>query len=129
MSTHLLKSALSAGAIWLLNNYRFLSVRLFKIEATKAYLNGVRLARLSVLGLLALGLVIALIGLGVLLLHIGLFVLLPWTVKAKAILGLSLGAVYVTVGGVALRAALSEKTWMAQSGAAEMLADATGTPR
>jgi uncharacterized membrane protein HdeD (DUF308 family) len=61
----------------------------------------------------------------VVLFQAGLFILLPWTLKAKAILGLVLGVTYVVTGGVALRAAMDERTWMEKSGAAEMLKEAT----
>ena len=125
MINHLLKSALSAVAGSLLENYRHASIRLLKIEATKAYVHGVRIVRLSALGLMGLGLVIGLICVGALLFHVGLFILLPWTVKAKALFGMILGAVYVITGGAALYAALDEKTWMQKSGAVKMLDEAT----
>ena len=84
-----------------------------------------RMARLSAIGLMLMGLVIGLICIGALLFHAGLFILLPWTVEAKAVLGMLLGAVYVIIGVVALRAAMDEKTWMEKSGADEMLKEAT----
>ena len=113
-------------AVKLVDNYRRLSVQLLKIEAAKAYVHGVQVARLSALGLLGLGLVIGLICVGLLLLHAGLFILLPWPLHAKAALGVVLGLSYVVIGCVALRAALAEKTWMEKSGAAAMVADAVG---
>ena len=108
-----------------LDNYRHLSLQLLKIEAAKCYLHGVRRARLSVIGLMWLGLMIGLIGVGVLLFHAGLFILLPWSVQTKAILGMILGSAYVAVGGVALHAAMDEKMWMEKSGVAEMLENVT----
>ena len=129
MFKYLLKGILSAIAIKLLDNYRQLSVRLLKIEAAKSYLHGVRMARLSAIGLMRMGLVIGLICVGVLLFHAGLFILLPWTVEAKAALGMFLGLAYVVIGVLALRAAMDETTWMEKSGAAEMLEDATGQSR
>jgi len=53
----LYKGILSFIAVKLLANYRCLSLRLLKIEAIKTYLHGVRLARLSALGLMGMGLV------------------------------------------------------------------------
>ena len=126
MLKYLLKGMLSAIAVKLLDNYRHLSLQLLKIEAAKSYLNGVQMARLSAIGLMRMGLVIGLMCVGVLLLHAGLFVLLPWTVEAKAGLGMILGLAYVVIGGFALRAAMNEKTWMEKSGVAEMLKEATG---
>jgi hypothetical protein len=129
MFNYLIKGVLSAIAVSLLENYRHLSIRLLKIEAAKSYLYGVRTARLSAMGLVRVGLMIGLICIGVLLLHAGLFVLLPWTWKAKALFAMSLGVAYVVIGGVTLRAAMDEKTWMEKSGAAEMLKEVTGDAR
>ncbi|MEI7898677.1 MAG: hypothetical protein WCK89_00375 [bacterium] len=125
MIKHLVKGVLSAIAVKLLVNYRHLSVRLLKIETAKTYLHGVRLARLSVIGLLRMGLMTSLVCVGVLLFHAGLFVLLPWSVKAKALFGMFLGVTYVAAGVLALRAALDEKTWMEKSGAAKLLEEVT----
>ena len=90
------------------------------------FLRGVQIARLSAIGLMRMGLVIGLICVGALLFHAGLFILLPWSVKAKALLGILLGLAYVVIGAVALHAAMDEKTWMKKSGVAKMLEDATG---
>jgi len=68
--------------------------------------------------------VIGLICIGFLLIHVALFILLPWTIEAKAKLGLGLGLAYMVIGGVALKVALDERTWMEKSGAAKMLQDA-----
>ncbi len=123
----LFKGILSFVAVKLLTNYRHLSIRLLKIEAAKSYLHGIRMARLATLSLLRAEIEMGLIGIGILLFHAGLFILLPWTVKAKAILGIFLGLSYVTIGCVAIYASLSEKTWIEQSGAAAMLKEAAGS--
>ena len=124
MFKYLIKGLLAGIAIKLLDNYRRLSIQLLKIEAAKCYLHGVRVARLSAIGLMQMGLVIGLIVVGALLFHAGLFILLPWTVEIKAVLGMSLGFAYVAIGCVVLHAAMNEKTWMEKSGAAEMLEEA-----
>ncbi len=126
MLNFLLKGVLSAVAVKVLIHAQHLSIRLLKIEATKSYLQGVRLARLSALGLMQMGLLIGLICTGVVLVHAALFLLLPWSVTAKAILGLILGTAYIAAGSLALRAAMSERTWMSKTGATAMLNDATG---
>jgi len=126
MFTNLLKGILSAIAVKVLDNYRHLSIQLLKIETAKSFLHGVRLVRMSVIGLMGLGLVIMVIGLGALLFHVGLFVLLPWTLETKAVMGMILGVLYVTVGCVVLHKAMDERTWMKKSGADRMLEDATG---
>ena len=122
----LLRGILSSIAVKMLADYRYLSIRLLKIEAAKSYLNGVRMARLSAIGLIRAGFMIGLILLGALLFHAGLFILLPWTLKAKALLGVCLGLVYAACGIVMLRAVTDEKVWMEKSGAAKMLEDVTG---
>ncbi len=128
MFNYLLKGILAASAVKLLENYRQLSVHMLKIEVAKSYLHGVRMARQSALSLLCLGLLIGLVCLGMLLFHAGLFLLLPWSVKAKAVLGMFLGLAYVAAGAVVLREAMSERVWMEKSGAAKMVRDATGSP-
>jgi len=121
MFKDLLKGILSAIAIKMLDNYRHLTIQLLKIEAAKSYLHGVKMARLSALGLMGMGLVIGLICLGAVLFHVGIFVLLPWSVEAKAVLGIVLGLVYVAIGVFVLRAAMDERAWIKKSGAAEMM--------
>jgi len=124
MFKDLIKGLLSGLVIKLLDNYRQLSIQLLRIEAAKCYIRSVQRARWAAIGMMWMGLIIAGIVVGVVLLHIGLFILLPWTVEAKAILGLFLGAVYIGSGVFALRAVLDERTWMEKSGARKMLHDA-----
>lgn len=125
MYKFLLKGVLSGIAAAMLENYRHLSVQLLKIEAAKSYLHGVRMARRYAVGLLGMFLLVGLIGVGVVLFHAGLFILLPWSVKAKAALGLVLGCIYVAGGATVLHASMDERKWMDRSGAAQMLQDAT----
>ena len=128
MLNSLLKGFLSAVALKLLDHYRQLSVQLLKIEATKAYLQGVRMARRSAFLLILMGIVLGLISMGALLFHVGLFILLPWTVEAKATFAIILGLACMVIGGSVLGIIMNEKTWMEKSGAAEMLNEATGQP-
>lgn len=122
----LFKGLFAALAVKLLDRYRRLSLQIVCIEAAKAYVHGVRMARLSAIGMMRMGLMIGLIGVGVLLLHAGLFMLLPWSVETKAILGMSLGFIYTVIGAIALCAAIDERRWMRKSGAAALLRKATG---
>lgn len=108
-------------AIKFLGAYRCLSLQLLRIDFTKAYLHGVRLVRLSAIGLMSLGLIIAMMCVGALLVHVGLFILLRWTLGAKAILAAVLGLAYMGISGAVLRAAVNERTWMEKSGASRML--------
>jgi len=128
MVKNLLKGLLSALATELVVGYRRMSVQLLRIEATKCYLRGVRMARLSAIRTVLVGLEIGLVCFGVLLVHAGAFVLLPWSLEEKAVLGILLGTAYAAIGGAMLRAALSEERWMEDSGATQMLKDATKKP-
>lgn len=124
MIKQLLQGVQSAIALLVLDRYRCLSVELIKIEAARSYVRGVQVARSATGGLLLIRLIMALIFFGVVLAHVGLFVLLPWTLENKAILGLALGLSYVAVGGLILRFALKEQTWMNASGATRLVSDA-----
>ena len=111
MFKYLTKGLLAGIVINLLDNCRHLSIQVLKIEAAKCYLHGVRMARLSAIGLMRMGLVIGLIGVGVLLFHAGLFILLPWTAETKAVLGMFLGLAYVAIGCVGFM-----RPWMRRRG-------------
>lgn len=129
MIKHLLRGFVAGIAVSKMVRCRRVSIELLRIEAAKWYLRGLQMTRLSALGLMGMGLVITLIGVGLLLLHAGLFILLPWTVEAKALLGVGLGLVYVVVGAIALRLAMDEKMWMEKSGATRMVEEATRPSR
>lgn len=120
------KGLLAGLVIKQLGKYRSLLLQLLKLEAVQCYLHGVRVARLAALSLVRMGLEIGLICSGVLLFHMGLFFLLPWTMVAKAILGMILGLLYVAIGSVALYVAMDEKTWLDKSGVAKLLEEAIG---
>jgi hypothetical protein len=125
MFKNIIKGLVAGITIKLMDNWRRLSLQLLKIEAAKFYLQGVQMARWSMISLMRMGLAIGLIGVGMLLFHAGLFILLPWTVESKAVLGLFLGLVYVAIGYVTLHANMNEKTWMEKSRVAEILEEAT----
>jgi hypothetical protein len=126
MFKYMIKGLLAGITVKLLDSWRRLSIQLLKIEAAKFYLQGVQMARWSMISLMRTGLAIGLIGVGMLLFHAGLFILLPWTVESKAVLGLFLGLAYAAIGYVMLRAAINEKTWMEKSHVADILKEATG---
>lgn len=122
----LFKGILSAFIVPVMEDYRRLSIQLLRIETAKVYLQGVRMARVSAIGLMQMGLVIGLICIGAVLFHVGLFILLPWSVEAKAALGMCLGLAYVVGGGLLLRAAMNERSWMEKSGANDMMKTVIG---
>jgi hypothetical protein len=125
MFKNIIKGLVAGITIKLMDNWRRLSLQLLKIEAAKFYLQGVQMARWSMISLMRMGLAIGIIGVGMLLFHAGLFILLPWTVESKAVLGLFLGLAYVAIGYVTLHANINEKTWMEKSRVAEILEEAT----
>ena len=125
MFKNIIKGLVAGITIKLMDNWRRLSLQLLKIEAAKFYLQGVQMARWSMISLMRMGLAIGLIGVGMLLFHAGLFILLPWTVESKAVLGLFLGLAYAAIGYVTLHANINEKTWMEKSRVAEILEEAT----
>ena len=106
--------------LWLLKQYRRLSIDLVKIEAAIWYVRGVQTARRLFLSALALVLCLLLGAVGFVLLHIGLYVLLPW--PANAMVLMSLGLIYVGIALAGLAWACSEKTWMRCSRANEYTA-------
>ncbi len=126
MFKNIIKGLLAGITIKLMDNWRRVSLQLLKIEAAKIYLQGVQMARWSMISLMRTGLAIGLIGVGMLLFHAALFILLPWTVESKAVLGLFLGLAYAAIGYVTLRANINEKTWMEKSHVAEILEEAAG---
>ena len=126
MFKNIIKGLLAGITIKLMDNWRRVSLQLLKIEAAKIYLQGVQMARWSMISLMRMGLAIGLIGVGMLLFHAALFILLPWTVESKAVLGLFLGLAYAVIGYVTLRANINEKTWMEKSHVAEILEEAAG---
>ncbi|MEI6972246.1 MAG: hypothetical protein WCL44_12125 [bacterium] len=125
MFQDMIKGLLGGIVTDLLSSYRRLITQLFRIEAARYYLHGVQMARLSAIGLMLIGLLIGFISIGIVLFHAGLFILLPWSLETKAVLAMIMGLTYMTIGGIALRNTLSEKTWMEKSGAATMIEEAT----
>ena len=77
MFKNIIKGLLAGITIKLMDNWRRVSLQLLKIEAAKIYLQGVQMARWSMISLMRMGLAIGLIGVGMLLFHAGLFILLP----------------------------------------------------
>ena len=111
----LLSGILGDVLLWLLKQYRRLSIDLVKIEAAIWYVRGVQTARRLFLSALAVGLCLLLGGVGFILLHIGLYALLPWPVNAIVLM--SLGVIYMGIAVAGLAWACSEETWMRCSNA------------
>lgn len=92
-------------------------LHLSRIKAATYYVQGVRSARLGLLGYLGLCFLRLLFGAGFLLLHAGLFLYLPWDLKTKGFWLLVLGGAYLLIAVLALAFLLSQRMWMRVSGA------------
>jgi len=81
-------------------------------EAALLYVAGVRKAREAFIALLLAVLFLLLMMTGFLLMHVALFLWLPWSLPARAIVLLVLGAIYFGGGLAVLSAIASERAWV-----------------
>lgn len=129
MFQKVIRALLAAFTVTMLNRGRRLSLQMLKIQSARYYLQGLKIANLTVLGLLGLGMVVVLIGIGLLIFHAGVFALLPWSVEVKGVVALCLGLFYVVIAAVAIRVALNEKRWMDKAGISKMVQRAVLTQK
>jgi hypothetical protein len=127
MRHSLIKGLQAAVLFQRLGTCRNSTVALARIEASTLYLRGVRVARDSTIVLLRLSLMVGLIAVGMLLVHVAAFYLLPWSLRAKAYVGLGLGGLYALAGALVMAREIREQTWLKQSGALALIRQATGT--
>lgn len=106
---------------WLRATYLDPTLRILKLRAAIWYLEGIKGARRLLILVCLLVFVITLIGAGLVVLPLALLLFMPWEPTTKAIVGVSIGAVYLIVPAVALFSLLSEKRWMRVTGATEVL--------
>lgn len=104
---------------WLKKTYLEPLIRMLKAQAAVVYLEAIKGARRVVILLCLLIFTITLIGAGLVLIPIALLLFMPWDPQTKAIVGIAVGAVYLLVPLVALLPVLSEKRWMAVTGAGD----------
>jgi len=83
-----------------------------EIEAAILYVGGVRKAREAFIALLLAVLFLLLMTTGFLLIHVGLFLWLPWSLPARALVLLVLGAAYFGSGLAVVITITSERAWM-----------------
>ncbi len=95
--------------------------RMVKAQAAIVYLEGIKKARRILILLCLLIFIITLIGAGFVLIPLALLLFMPWEPQTKAIIGIAIGAVYLLVPVVGIVLVLSEKRWMAVTGARETL--------
>jgi hypothetical protein len=106
---------------WVKSTYLEPSVRIFRIKAAIYYLEGVKGAHRILLLVCLLVFVITLIGAGLVMIPLALILFMPWEPTTRAIVGISIGAVYLLGPAIALSTLLSEKRWMRMTGASEVL--------
>ena len=85
---------------------------ILRIEAAAVYVAGIRKARQAFIALLGLALFLLLTLSGFVLIHVALFAWLPWSLPAKALVLLILGAVYLGSGLAVVLGLSSDRTWM-----------------
>jgi hypothetical protein len=108
-----------------LRRYRRDITRLARIEATALYVKTVRGTRLTFLSGIGVALCLCVLLAGFILIHVALLVCLPWTIRAKALLLLVCGIVYMLVAGGILISVSREDYWMRISKARELVEKAT----
>lgn len=104
---------------WLKKTYLEPLIRTLKAQAAVVYLEAIKGARRVVILLCLLIFTITLIGAGLVLIPLALLLFMPWEPQTKAIVGIAVGAVYLLVPLVAMLPVLSEKRWMAVTGAGD----------
>jgi len=106
---------------WLRSTYLEPSLKMLKLRAAIYYLEGVKGAHRILMLVCLLVFVITLIGAGLVIVPLALLLFMPWEPTTKAVVGISIGAIYLLVPGVALISLLSEKRWMRLTGATDVL--------
>ncbi|MEK7775003.1 MAG: hypothetical protein AAB305_03855 [Candidatus Zixiibacteriota bacterium] len=106
---------------WLRSSYLEPSLKLLKIRAAIYYLEGVKGAHRILILICLLVFVITLLGAGLVMVPFALLLFMPWDPTTKAVVGITIGAIYLIVPAVALISLLSEKRWMRITGATDVL--------
>ena len=106
---------------WLKSTYLEPSLRLLKLRAAIYYLEGVKGAHRILILICLLVFVITLLGAGLVMVPLALLLFMPWDPTTKAVVGITIGAIYLIVPAVALISLLSEKRWMRITGATDVL--------
>lgn len=91
-------------------------------KAAVLYVGGVQKAREAFIALLLAVLFLLLLMTGFLLMHVAIFLWLPWSIPARAIVLLVLGAVYFGCGLAVVLMITSERTWMKFTGVNRLVA-------
>lgn len=96
-------------------------IGMVKAKAAVVYLEGIKGARRFLILFCLLIFIITLIGAGLVLVPLALLLFMPWEPQTKAIVGIAIGAVYLLVPLLGIFLVLSEKRWLAVTGARDAL--------
>lgn len=102
---------------WLKTEYLDPLIRTLKAQAAVVYLEGIKGARRILILFCLMVFIITLVGAGFVLIPLALLLFMPWAPQTKAIVGIVIGAVYLLIPLVGAFFVLSEKRWMAVTGA------------
>ncbi len=97
------------------------SLKLLELQLAIYYVEGIKKAHRLLMLVCMLVCVITVFGAGLVLVPVALLFYAPWEPATKAIVGISIGALYVIVPAIALSILLSEKRWMRLTGASALL--------
>jgi hypothetical protein len=110
----------------LLQEYRRVTIDWLKIRATIWYVKGVARARRIAVRVVAIVAALLLGTAGFIVFHVGLFLWLPVSLAVKGMLLAALGLIYLISAGLVIRSLLSQGTWLRESGAHDLIAQAMG---
>ena len=96
-------------------------IRAGSIKAVKTYLQAIKFARLTLMGLFGLGALASVLVAGIVLVVVGIIGLLPIAAASMAIAILVFGALLTAVAGVALGLLFSQRRWLEMSRSHEMI--------
>ena len=106
---------------WLKKAYLDPLMKRLRAQAAIVYLEGIKGARRILILLCFLIFIITLIGAGFILIPVALLLFMPWEPQTKAIVGIAIGSAYLLIPLAGIALVLSEKRWMAISGARDTL--------
>jgi len=117
------------GVLWDLSDFKKISsaFQTVQIKAVRTYIQIVDAVRKSAIGVLLMLVGLFLLAIGFVGIHVGLFLLLDLSIRTVGIVSLCLGGVYFLVPLIMLLKLTSEKTWMRNSKASEMVRKVAGS--
>ena len=106
---------------WLKEAYLDSLIRRLKAQVANIYLEAMKVTRRVVVAFGFMMFVVALIGAGFVLIPLALLLFMPWGPHTKAVVGIVTGVAYIVIPLVGMLVGLSEKRWLALTGARDAL--------